>query len=261
MKKLFIYMKNNPTNVLVKIFVLLIFIFIFTSSDLIVKQIAFKKFKGKPDFIVIPGVWQYHYQINDDIGFSLLRGLDKFLSLPKKIKKDTFETKILNKLENEFYKEAITGYYRIRNNNSDYYQLQEEIYPYDDEVIKDIFNSVNYRTPKWYFIILLQGLATLAIIIFFFYSNLWKYLLPLSLIISGAMGNVIDRLIRGYVVDYVMWTFKFIPIDLFNPWPIFNLADVYTVTGAIILFVIIFLFSKEEKIENEKKIQEEEENN
>jgi len=69
---------------------------------------------------------------------------------------------------------------------------------------------------------------------------------PLALIISGAMGNVLDRIIRGYVVDFVMWAFKFIPLPLFNPWPIFNLADVYTVSGAILLFIILLFFSKDE---------------
>ena len=119
---------------------------------------------------------------------------------------------------------------------------------------------------KWFFIVGLQSFATIVILIFFFYSHLWKYLIPLSLIISGALGNLIDRIIRGYVVDYVMWTLNFFPFNfinkfkltynLFNPWPIFNLADVYTITGATILFIIIIFFSKEdEKKENsiEKK--------
>ena len=261
MKKLFIYLKNNPNKFLSKLIILFIFIVIFTCSDLIVKQIAFLKLKEKPDVVVIPGFWQYHYQINDDIGFSILRGFDKYFSTPKKIKKEVFESKILDKLDNDFYREAITGYYRIRDNNNEYYELQEDISDYDIEVIKDIFISVDYRTSKWLFIISLQGFATLIIIIFFFYSHLWKYLIPLGLIISGALGNFLDRIIRGYVVDYVMWTFKFPPFNflnkitnnLFNPWPIFNLADVYTITGAIILFVIVLFFSKEDEKEKQTK--------
>lgn len=263
MKKLFIYIKNNPRKISVKIFILFIFIFTLTSGDLIVKQIMHVKLKDKPDVIVIPGFWQYHYQINDDIGFSILRWVDKYFSIPKKIKKEKFESKILGKLDNNFYKEAITGYYRIRNNENLYYELQADITNYDREVIKDIFHYIDYRTSKWVLIVCLQGLASLAVIIFFFYSYNWRYLIPLCLIISGALGNLLDRIIRGYVVDYVMWTFTFFPFNilnnifnnLFDPWPIFNLADVYTVTGAILLFIVIFFFSKDQDIEKKEAIK------
>ena len=53
-----------------------------------------------------------------------------------------------------------------------------------------------------------------------------------SLVISGILGNLIDRIIRGYVVD-------FIGIRLFSyNFPIFNFADMYIVIG-VLLFIII----------------------
>ena len=53
-----------------------------------------------------------------------------------------------------------------------------------------------------------------------------------SLEISGIVGNLIDRIIRGYVVD-------FIGIRLFSyNFPIFNFADLYIVIG-VLLFIII----------------------
>ena len=53
-----------------------------------------------------------------------------------------------------------------------------------------------------------------------------------SLVISGIVGNLIDRIIRGYVVD-------FIGIKIFNyNFPIFNFADLYIVIG-VLLFIII----------------------
>ena len=53
-----------------------------------------------------------------------------------------------------------------------------------------------------------------------------------SLVISGIVGNLIDRIIRGYVVD-------FIGIRLFSyNFPIFNFADLYIVIG-VLLFIII----------------------
>ena len=52
-----------------------------------------------------------------------------------------------------------------------------------------------------------------------------------ALILGGALGNVADRIIRGYVVDY---------LDLYWRqwhWPAFNIADVSIVAGAALLVV------------------------
>ena len=61
----------------------------------------------------------------------------------------------------------------------------------------------------------------------------------LILILSGAMGNFIDRLLRGYVVD-------FIDIYIFDyHWPAFNLADSSITLGFItMMFNILFLNKK-----------------
>lgn len=58
--------------------------------------------------------------------------------------------------------------------------------------------------------------------------------LSISLIIAGGLGNLIDRIIRGFVVDY---------IDITNiiSFPIFNLADIFIVIGTIILIIQIFI--------------------
>ena len=53
--------------------------------------------------------------------------------------------------------------------------------------------------------------------------------LSLGLMLAGAFGNLTDRLMRGYVTDF---------IDI-GPWYIFNVADASIVTGVIILAVTI----------------------
>jgi len=53
----------------------------------------------------------------------------------------------------------------------------------------------------------------------------------LSLIIGGALGNVIDRLRLGYVVDFVEWYAGS------YYWPAFNLADSCIVVGAGLLMI------------------------
>ena len=62
----------------------------------------------------------------------------------------------------------------------------------------------------------------------------------LSLVLGGALGNVIDRIIRGYVVD-------FIQVFIFGwPFPSFNIADsAITVGAAFLIFDALFLAGKE----------------
>jgi signal peptidase II len=60
----------------------------------------------------------------------------------------------------------------------------------------------------------------------------------LVLIIAGAIGNYIDRLLRGYVIDFLHATFI--------EFPVFNLADIFVVTGTILLSVLIIFFIRDE---------------
>ncbi|HDJ22997.1 MAG TPA: signal peptidase II [Candidatus Aminicenantes bacterium] len=69
--------------------------------------------------------------------------------------------------------------------------------------------------------------------------------LALSLILAGALGNLVDRLGRGYVVDFLDFYYQ-----RFH-WPNFNVADSCISVGAIILFLTILIKSKgKEKKEN-----------
>ncbi len=60
--------------------------------------------------------------------------------------------------------------------------------------------------------------------------------LCVTLVAAGGAGNLIDRLLRGYVVDYL-------DINALFPYPMFNLADCCVVVGAV-LFVILTLLSE-----------------
>ncbi len=68
----------------------------------------------------------------------------------------------------------------------------------------------------------------------------WRSALPFALIIAGALGNVIDRLRFGYVVDFVQWYWKGFY------WPVFNLADSCIVVGAVLM--VLFSFGHKDKI-------------
>lgn len=55
----------------------------------------------------------------------------------------------------------------------------------------------------------------------------WRLALPYALVIGGAIGNLIDRVRHGYVIDF---------IDAYwrgNHWPAFNVADSAIVAGAL----------------------------
>ena len=64
----------------------------------------------------------------------------------------------------------------------------------------------------------------------------WRDALPFSLVVGGAVGNLIDRLMHGHVVDFIQWHWK----DVYY-YPSFNIADSALVGGAIAL-VLFGLF-------------------
>jgi signal peptidase II len=68
----------------------------------------------------------------------------------------------------------------------------------------------------------------------------------LALIVGGAIGNLIDRVLLGHVIDFIQVSLPFIPLPLFNPWPAFNLADSAITVGVIVL-VLTTLLAREER--------------
>lgn len=62
----------------------------------------------------------------------------------------------------------------------------------------------------------------------------WRSALPFALIVAGALGNVIDRLRIGHVIDFVEWY-----VGNYH-WPVFNIADSCIVGGAIGLVLFSF---------------------
>ncbi len=65
--------------------------------------------------------------------------------------------------------------------------------------------------------------------------------LTFLLIISGAIGNLIDRVIFGFVTD-------FIRVD-FIDFPVFNVADIFVTVSAFVLVFLLCFFYKEDEIE------------
>ncbi len=78
------------------------------------------------------------------------------------------------------------------------------------------------------YILIAISIAFLVFIIYYMYKKK-KYNIEFALIIGGLIGNLIDRIVFGYVIDYIgVIIFKYY-------FPIFNIADALIVIGAIIL--------------------------
>ena len=82
-------------------------------------------------------------------------------------------------------------------------------------------------------LLVLISLFVMGLILYNLKTNSFILKLSLGLILGGAMGNLIDRLRFGFVVDF---------LD-FRIWPVFNLAD-SAITLAAILLIWELLFRK-----------------
>ena len=67
--------------------------------------------------------------------------------------------------------------------------------------------------------------------------------LAVSFMAAGALGNTIDRIRQGFVVDF----FDFTLID----FPVFNIADIFVCIGAGLLAIFFIFFDKDEKERSE----------
>lgn len=101
-----------------------------------------------------------------------------------------------------------------------------------------------FQNQQWFF--LLFGLI-LSVVVLYFYGKLpaGRRYFPLKIcaifIVSGALGNMIDRFHLSYVVDF----FYFSLID----FPIFNVADIYVTVSVFVLIVLVLFYYKEDELE------------
>lgn len=122
-------------------------------------------------------------------------------------------------------------------------------------VIKNIFHItyIQNRGAAWgslqgkRIFLLVVTLLVLAFLVYFYIKmlrlNKYKDLRILFIFVfSGAVGNMIDRIRLGYVID--MFDFRLIN------FPIFNVADIYVTCSMIILLIIILFKYKDNELED-----------
>jgi signal peptidase II len=89
---------------------------------------------------------------------------------------------------------------------------------------------------RWFFIAL--GLAATGFIVWMLkkYPTQRLFCLAVTLIMGGALGNVIDRALHGYVVDFLQFRFALLePVFRGGYFPSFNVADSAITLGAVML--------------------------
>lgn len=117
-------------------------------------------------------------------------------------------------------------------------------------VIPNIFDFVYVKNTGAAFSILsnmtwlLSAISLLfcagVVLLFIFQMPKNKFVcLSLSMMFAGALGNAIDRVFRGYVVDFIRLSFF--------DFPVFNIADISITLGAALLIISIILLDKKEK--------------
>lgn len=122
---------------------------------------------------------------------------------------------------------------------SSYINLYERI-----TVIDNFFflTFVNNKGAAWsmlegktLFLVAFSSVMCLVIFVLYFKNKKTVFKIPLSLILGGAVGNLIDRILRPEgVIDFIELHFgNYV-------YPVFNLADCFIVCGAI-LFAILYL--------------------
>lgn len=82
-------------------------------------------------------------------------------------------------------------------------------------------------------LLIILHFALLIAILVFAYRNLNmnknSSVIITALVTGGALGNLYDRIFRGFVIDFIAFSF----------WPVFNLADAFLCIG-IFLFVAFY---------------------
>ena len=121
--------------------------------------------------------------------------------------------------------------------NHEYY-LNKNIFIFSVKYLKNYGAAFNIFDGNRIFLSSISILSSLILIYLIFVKErlnpLDRY--GLSLVLAGSLGNGIDRMIKGYVID-------FINLNLFD-FPIFNIADIAINIGCIIL---IFNYFKSKK--------------
>jgi signal peptidase II len=102
------------------------------------------------------------------------------------------------------------------------------------------FLTADSDGERWALVVLTAVIAA-GVAVWMWREKLCGDVLALSLVLGGALGNIVDRVRYGYVVDYADLHF-----GAFRPFYIFNLADAAISIGVLILLARAFLMGEKD---------------
>ena len=108
--------------------------------------------------------------------------------------------------------------------------------------------------------IIISSVTIVALLLYLYLGHAEKrlYAVSLAMIVSGGIGNMIDRIALGYVVDFIDCRFVKYPVPSGGEWgwqtfPVFNGADSFVCVGAALLVLALIIdIVKESKAEKKK---------
>lgn len=96
-------------------------------------------------------------------------------------------------------------------------------------------------------LIIVSCVMIIALLIFnlFVKKKNWFYRLAFGFIVGGAIGNLVDRIMLGYVRDFIF-------LDFMPTFPIFNIADSFICIGALMMILFVIFAPSKKKTEEKK---------
>ncbi len=110
-------------------------------------------------------------------------------------------------------------------------------YPLDQEsfykfvIVKNEGLMLGFLSENQAFVVFIMAFAVHSLYNFLkeeeFLTKKTYLIIPAGLILGGALGNLVDRMTRGFVIDFIS----------IGEWPVFNIADAAVVTGIILMII------------------------
>ncbi len=93
------------------------------------------------------------------------------------------------------------------------------------------------------YMFIIAAIIVLGLIVYFYNTIIYDRLLvfAFAFLLGGTVGNMMDRLFFGHVIDYITLSF----------WPTFNLSDIALTVGVTLL--LVYMYMVEHKPEEQKK--------
>ena len=110
-----------------------------------------------------------------------------------------------------------------------------DLFIFNIDFVRNYGAAFNLLSGSRFFLSFISVISAIILSYFIFISenkHINKY--GLSLILAGSIGNGIDRILKGYVIDFIKIKF----ID----FPVFNIADIVINIGVLILIISHFRF-------------------